>query len=413
MMDLTLLFQTVQACSPSALNVNNWIGINVLVVLAFLGVASFIYATSNLMSNTYRERVRKILRGEYTECMISIFLITSLITISYASCNIGASLSGLGSNYQNVFQADNYYIGTLLFSKGTGIVSGLITQGLFLSIDGLIANQVLSSYNAYINNQLPNEGTIAGTPNPQVGQPAYAIEAEYDGDIYTVYNSYADVYTTYAGFIVLGFGVLFVLFFMLPIISSTALVLLVPVAIIMRSLAFSGPKLREAANALLALSIALYFVFPLAISMNGYVVSWVYCTQSPYQLSVANAPSAPSTSCNPYPQYVSAYAINSIPISTFFAQNAISEYNSGALQSNFLGAANLGTGNIVNTVTTLVQGLVGLPSLISNYTNQVAEYLFECVVLVALDFAITMGFAQSLYKGLNSISGVLGAGSFW
>ena len=43
-----------------------------------------------------------------------------------------------------------------------------------------------------------------------------------------------------------------------------------------------------------------------------------------------------------------------------------------------------------------------------------AQYIFQGIVLIAIDFAIAMGFAQGIYKGLNAIPTILGGGGpFW
>ena len=64
------------------------------------------------------------------------------------------------------------------------------------------------------------------------------------------------------------------------------------------------------------------------------------------------------------------------------------------------------TGSIINA-------LAGIPGQTDNYGVEVAEYMFTSIVLIALDVAITLGFAQGLARGLGSISGAMNVGPFW
>ena len=57
--------------------------------------------------------------------------------------------------------------------------------------------------------------------------------------------------------------------------------------------------------------------------------------------------------------------------------------------------------------------LINAPQEINNLIPPVAEYLFQGIILIALDMAITIGFAQGLAKGLGSLSNMMNIGPFW
>jgi hypothetical protein len=227
------------------------------------------------------------------------------------------------------------------------------------------------------------------------------------GRLYETYMAYSGAYTMFAGFLVVTFGALFILYLLLPIIMALAMNLLVPAAILLRSVSFAGPKLREASNAFIAIGIALYFVLPLSISANQAIVNWLYCQN-------------PGQACNPYLQYVGPYDLNNIPLTVLLTPQTMGAYgyigaNPLSLPVSFFGQAiETGAGGWGSYIKDLAEGLVDLPDQVNSYSVSVAQYVFEGIVLIALDFAITMGFAQGLYKGLNAIPSVLGSsGSFW
>ncbi len=385
------------SCSFANVNLNNWIGITALVLLAMMSIGALIYAFATILPNPLRDKLKRMVHVEYSEGAFSLLLLVCLISLAYAACSVGASLSNVGGNYQNIFQSDNYYIGTLLFSTGTKITSELISQGILLSIDANMVNFVLYSISKSINTG-GFKGTVSGHP--------LAVSINYSGSLSNVYASYSNTYAVYSGFIVITFGALFILYFLFPIISTLGLGLIIPIAIVMRTISFVGPKLREASNAFIALGVALYFVLPLAVAANQSIVNWVYCS------------GATTTTCNPYIVYLGPYKLNNIPTASFLNKNTTPFGNIGgvslSIPASFFGATVSGSGSFVSFLQNLAEGLVLLPNQVNNYTAQVAQYVFEGIVLIALDFAITMGFAQGLYKGLNAIPGILGGGqAFW
>ena len=54
-----------------------------------------------------------------------------------------------------------------------------------------------------------------------------------------------------------------------------------------------------------------------------------------------------------------------------------------------------------------------IPSVIILYAAKTAQYVFEGIVLIGIDMAIVLAFAQGLTKGLNSAGKMIGTGPFW
>lgn len=419
---ISLIFSTIQtACNLGNINANNWIWINAMVILAMFSIGALVYSLSTLLPSQSSKKIKSTIIYELSEGIISLLIFISLISLVYASCSVGAGLSGQ-SNYQNLFQADEYYVGTLLFVKGTSLVTDLTFQGITLSIDGnivsILLDQVTSSLNSAlggINGISIGSGTSAATGTggssgaATIGgsQPSSSVTAGFgitlanSGDVESLFDSYAGVYVSYGMIIVITFGLLFVLYFLFPIISAIAFALIVPVSLIMRSFSFLGPKIREISNTLLALAIAFYIVFPLTISMNSYVISWLFCTNT-------------GQVCNPYLQYTGNYKIAQIPLGDLFKQNTVSFLNYGGisfnLPVNFYSSLAGNAGGVGAAVANLFEGVVATPLQIDSFSTKIAEYFFEGVLLVAIDFMITLAFAQGLNKALNTIPGLLQSG---
>ena len=396
--------QAPPACTLATVNINNWIGVDVLILLATFSVGAVIYALAGLLPNPHREKLKGIVRIEYTEGAFSLVLIASLISLAYAGCNVGFSLSGLSSgNYQNVFQSDQHYIGKLLFVTGGNIAGQLMARDMVLSIDAAFSNEVFYRLSSLLKGSF-------GVPNPFKLIPYVKnyVSLNETGRLASVYNSYGDTYLLYAGFVVVTFGALFILYFLLPIILALGMNLLVPVAIVLRSISFAGPKFREASNAFIAIGVALYFVLPLAISSNQAIVNWLYCQNQ-------NGASA----CNPYMQYIEPYTLSNIQATAFLTPQTLQYgtifgFHFSLPYSLFgqIGASS--SGGFWNYALNMLESMVRLPYQVSAYATVVAQYIFQGIVLIAIDFAIAMGLAQGLYKGLNAIPTILGGGGpFW
>ena len=94
-------------------------------------------------------------------------------------------------------------------------------------------------------------------------------------------NLYIDLFSSV---LLVMIGMLFVQWLSLPIIQAVAFTLMLPFALILRSIAFAssgGQGLRETANAILAIAIALYLIYPLMIMFNSYAISYIFSPANP------------------------------------------------------------------------------------------------------------------------------------
>lgn len=389
----------------SFLNENGWITIATIVVLISLLVSAMAYGLSGLLPGNTRERLRGIVKYEYIQGIFSIILIVILVTMSLSACTIAQQLVGNQAGYQDPFQFASTYIGNLMFAKGINLVTGLFSGGTVLLIDTFFVNFFISELGQGIPVRTPTSFNLlggTGTITPQVAITGTDEPA-------TIIYEYAFVLNTVlAPLVALSFGLLFVIFLALNIVEALALTLVVPVAIIMRSLAFTGPRLREVSNALIALAIAFYFVFPLTLAMNYYVVNWTYCVNG--------------GTCNPYfkPYLTPGYTLNNLPINNLFTNpnynntQSISGYGSlGNIPLNFYGAVISGNGGLINIAKEIGQGIVSVPNLLNTYVIETAQYLFQALFLIALDVGITIGFAVGLQKSLEAMGQLFGVGPFW
>ena len=102
--------------------------------------------------------------------------------------------------------------------------------------------------------------------------PFFSISISPD-IIGTLFGFSGALSSSFEPLIVVTFGILFMIYLLLPIITALALTVVVPLALIMRSIPFAGPKLRESSDTFMSLAIGFYFILPLAILMNSYIIS--------------------------------------------------------------------------------------------------------------------------------------------
>lgn len=418
---LTTNFLNQCLSNISYLNQNNWLGITSLVVIAVLLIAAIVYGVGGLFPPSTYERLKGVVKYEYIQGIFSIMLIMLIFGMSLTSCTMAGLLtqtatatptgstqlgitsttSQCGASYQDPYQFANCYIGNLMFSKGTTLVTGMISAGTLFYIDGTLVTYIISFIGTFIPSiNLPGSvgpvsGSLSVTPTISSSDEPAEVLFDYSSVLSAVLEPV----------IVVTFGLLFMLFLSLNIIEFIALTIIVPVAIIMRSLAFTGPRLREAANAFIAIGLAFYFILPLTIAMNYYIVNWTYC----------NNPGV----CNPYASsYLNpGYKLNTLPVSKLFTDpesNTIAGFPSLSIPYNFYGYyIPSGNGGFGGSLTTVATGLISVPNVLNNYVTETAEYMFEGIFLLALDVAITVGFALGFQKGLDSLGQIIQVGPFW
>lgn len=411
MMFEPLLFQV--ACGFAQLDTNGWIGINVLVVLFSVTFGALIYTVANFMPGQKGRKLKGIASYEIIEAIFSVILVFALFVIANFACQAGAVLYGSGNGYAGIFTAAEGYIGNLLFQNGVNLMTSMYTVSINYS---MIAKIVYF---------LMEEGAqfLQGVVSALAGGDIFGLSIGFSTNIASLLGAYAGIYTNiYGTFLIASFAGLFIMFLVLPIIQAAALTIVAPLAIAFRALAFTGPGLRKTANLFLAMAVGFYFVLPLTIGFNSYVVS---CLNIQNQLGIQNnACDVAGTTTSQYPfftRYLANYVVVTPPSSIFENQAGVGIISSGAngAAPSWVGSnPDLGTldSSFYNSVTNLNSDfalMFSASETAESYGRQVAAYLFVSTVLLAIDFGITLGFIAGLAKGLDAMAGLFGAGSFW
>ncbi len=396
---------TAYCGSFASLNPNDWISISILVVLASITIAALLYALSGVFPTERREKLKSIVKYEMGSAVISLVIIAALIMMTNFTCSLGGlvsesipALNTSNNNYAGIYSFDLNYVGTLLFSSGTQIVADLYTTALQLTAQSNLLDSAVISAQQVLNS-LPGGGVaefIGGLPFPEISK------------IFSIFNDI--LYGWGDAFIVVGNGVLFIVFFLLIIFESISLTVLVPVALAMRSLAFTGPRLRSASNAFLALGIGMYFVFPLTIASNSYIANCLNLNAFVPSLSGGPPSSSQTVGCIGLSKAeykgISPYLPSiSIPTSSLFESGGSLDF-----LTNFWSSATF-AGNI--PVVGIIFNLANAYNTINSYANTIAAYMLLSVILISLDLAITIGFSVGLARGLDSLADIMGGEKFW
>ena len=379
---VTSLFQST--CTFGTIYRPQWIEATALIVLATMAISSFIYAVGSVLPIATRERLRGVVRYELVQGVISMLLVVSLITFALPMCSTAALLTGNSAQF-DPYQFAHLYLHNLLYSKGIGLATTVWSEGISFIIDGNLDSAIANIVTSF-----------------SIPTPFFSLGVSPGSELVYIAYDYATTFSgVFTGIIMLTFGILFSLYFIMPLIEQFALITLIPTAVILRSISFSGPRLREAANSVIALAIALYFIFPMTISMNYYITGWLYCTNK-------------GTVCNPYSAYLGKYPISNIPVSSLFSSNqAPNIFGYGTLSVPFNYYFSYAQSGTTGFYINLIKGFFDLPDIINSFVPDVGAYFFEGIVLIALDLAMTVGFAIGFTKGLNSLSSIMGVGPFW
>jgi len=333
---------------------------------------------------------------------VSIIIIAVLFSLASFSCNVGALLVNQQS-YTNLFTLANAYLGSLLFTNGVSLLSSFYQTSLNFVIASnvvLFVTQTASQFASALFSAVSVGGIVSLKPG---------------GAIEFVLMSYSGMVTgTYSGLMVVAFAPLYLLFLILPVIKAGALAVVVPVALLIRSLSFVGPKLREASNLFLALAIGFYFVLPLTIVFNIYVASCLHIGL----VSSINMPS-----CRGYDrwtQYLTPYVL---PITTSNLFSSTGQSLTTGSSIPLVGNINLLSAygfNLANPIPGLAGGATSVwntvwsaPQIAADQATKIAVYLFLGVLMLGLDLAVTAGFINGLGKGLNALANIFGLESFW
>jgi hypothetical protein len=377
----------------NSLDANSWIQITGMVLAINFSIAAVLYALSGILPTTYREKLKGAVKYEAFQGIISSIILLILIASSAGLCNVGQALvyGSTVQHYQNPITFSENYVSNLMFNTGLSLFGHIYSESILLTLTGNIADSL---------EQLLPEITI--TP---------AIGFTFGVGLLGIFYGFGGALTsTFLGLIAVTFGILFMVFLILPFIQQLAFTVVLPLALVMRSIPFAGPNLRQTSDTFLALAIGFYFIFPLTILMNGFIMTWIYTGCVPA--------GAPPALCNPYQQYSGAYQLNNIPTSPLFSTATSRLTGNGfiggtQLPNTFYSGAFQGLGGLGSGIAEILKNLVDLPNIIIGFGQQTAQYLFEGIFLIGLDFAITVSFAMGLSKGLNSIGRMLGVGPFW
>lgn len=123
-----------------------------------------------------------------------------------------------------------------------------------------------------------------------------------------------------------------------------------------------------------------------------------------------------SGSCNPYVGYLGQYTENTLVI------NSLLQTSTNTISNGFIGGGGYSTfTNIFTGGQFLFSGfnfqslmqIIYAPGVVANYTNQVAQYMFQSTILIALDYVITLGFAVALMKSIARVNALFVSGPFW
>jgi hypothetical protein len=391
------------AINPASPYISSWLGINILVVMLGFAIIALVYTVGNFLTPSTKERINGITKIEITQLMISLLIIFVLLafssTVYSITCNVSSSLASNSiTTFSDPFQFATNYIGNLSFGVGLNLYSQVfsasyqmvLTATIFEQIPDLFCSIVKSVVSAY---SLTTGVFFCGLAGLKGGltigwQPAI--------NLYIVFDSLSFLYLEIFGpILALAIGALFLQYLAIPVIQYMAFAVMLPAALIMRSIPFGGQGLRATANIVLAIAIALYLIYPMTIAFDAWAMHWIYSTANPLSPYLAVIPNSNFSAPNnflkiiPSGQSVFGYAVPSI---------------AGVFQTLFLGSGFAKTylPNI-NPTKIAQQGVL--------FSTMIAKYVFESIVLFGINLAITIGFAASLADALTK--GVEGNASFW
>jgi hypothetical protein len=351
-----------------------------------------VYTIANLLPARIRSKLVDAVKAELSQILLSAVIIVLLIGSAQLVCGIVANYSiYLTGSFLTPFQYADSYIGNLATTTGVDLLTQIYSMSVRYQVEAQEIEQILDFFTG-LSSGLGHStaaGIFGALGAPIVGSSGLIKSSFFDLKlVLPLTDSFAQVYTSlsalymgvFSPLVTLATGMLFLQYLLLAVMQYLAFTTILPVAILMRSLAFTGTGLRQSANALLAIAIAMYLVYPLTIAFDQYIMNY----------ALANAGTT--------------YLLKSVTINQFFAS-----FSGSSILSAYSSAESLFLNSVGGYIAiTWPWELVNEAQAI---INQMAEFLFQAVVLFAINLAITIGFATGLAKALNS--GVEGVGSFW
>lgn len=384
---------------------NSWLSINFLVVIVGLLITSIVYVLSKLLPRSVSSRVSEMSKTEISQLFLSIIIILVLLSFTTFACSTVSNLSTkLTGQSMDPFTYADYYVGNLTFNTGLSLLSQVYSDSVSLSLSSRIITAI---------------GEYVADSGGKIVQKLQSLALSTSGKLVTISPDFdpsiplallADEYLiVFSTLLITSLGTLMLQYILIPFIRYTAFTVLLPVALVLRSIAYAGyggNGLRSAANVFIAIAIAAYLIYPLTIAFDSYVIHWIFtpCTSS----SLA--------SCNPNYQYIgSSYNLLSISPSSYFG--GISSYASGSVNSSVSVPTSLSSPLSPLYLYTQLAGFKSItiiftaPYTTLSLVKTMSQYIFTAIMLFALNFAVTIGFAMSFTKALNN--GIVGASSFW
>jgi hypothetical protein len=404
-----------------------WLGINSVVILVAFFVITLVYLLSRALPVATRAKITGVVKIELTQVLISVFILVVLFSITSALClttiSIGQMVAQPPPQQQyssqvpfpalqvptvsaatiatgDPFAYSESYVGNYAFYIGPSLgiqvyaysYSYSILAGVWSNIGGSVAS-ALSPLSLF-------SGSFLSVTTP------VAI------DLGIPYSILGDLYLDIFGpLVILGIGIMLMQYLVLIASQYAAFAIILPIALVMRSVAFSGGTLRSGANSILAVAIGLYIIYPVMIVFNSYIIHWMF---------TSCIGGVVTTSCNPSALYLqqNTYNHDSISMLLLAGKSQTLNYNVYGIPislptfQDIVGDFQLAYGSAANGLTSIFgyngdQATLGIQGILL----EISEYMFVVIVLFAINLTVTVGFSMGLTKALNG--GVEGAASFW
>lgn len=373
--------------------VTSWLPINLLVILISILLVAVIYSVSTMFPDRAREQLKGAARSELTQALISMTILVILLGAVTTVCTASASLSNkLTGMSMDPFRYATYYIGNLSLNTGINLLTNLYGTSVQYAVAGAVYGNIGNALNPLINSIGSKIAAVLAIKSVlKVGFRAAGVL----GSVFTMMSEF--YLGVFAPLVTLAVGLLFLQFIMLPIFQYAAFSVLLPIALAVRSVSFLGSNLKFASNALLAIAIAAYIIYPTMIAFNSYAIHWIFSSSNPSYVYVG-----------------STFVVNTITPFSFFQQTQSSE--TGFFGTMFktiypFMASALGSSNFFGGVYNILTLPAYAISQTQLFVNQIAQFFFASIVMFVIDIAVVVGFASGLAKALNS--GLEGTGSFW
>ena len=388
--------------------VNSWLGINYVVIAAGFSIISFIYMISRILPIKTKTTLTNFVWFEAIQLFISVLIVGLLLGFSQLICStsavMGSSLlSSIGAAGSNLspFNYSQIYIKNLALNNGLTLLDNIYTRSIQYAIDAQIWSGISSSASSLLSDYIPAglnpvKSFSSLLSNLLPGFSAGDLHFIYGYGIGVEYSALSTLYVSiFAPMLVMALGILIIQYIALPVLQAVAFTVILPVAITMRTLAFTGPKLRDAANAVLALAIAAYLVYPIMVIFSSYTMIWIFSSQNPLY---------GCTNC-----LNSLYAtplITTSDLTSTYIQASPNIFSTPPSVFSFLSSVFPSTYDLATSLFP-----ASIPPQAIKLTSDIALFFFESIFLFAVSFTVTTAFAMGLARALST--GIGFEGPLW